>query len=93
MSNYTCPKCKDNFKYKSIFIRHLKNSVRCKCCDEEIVNIINNPIITTNNNITTDNSIQNKNMFVCNICNNNYKYKTSLYKHKRTSRCNKPISK
>ena len=89
--NTTCPKCKDSFKYKSILIRHLKNSVRCKCSNEEIISIINKPSTTTITSL--NNTIQNKNIFICNNCNSDFKYKTSLYKHKRISKCAKLISK
>ncbi len=86
MSNYTCPKCKDNFKYPSLLKRHLQQSVRCVSTNEFISNLFveNNNIV----NVNIDNIIESP-LFMCNDCKSEFKYKTSLYKHKRISRCSK----
>ena len=78
-SNIICPKCKDNFNYPSVLKRHLKTSVRCTSTDEYITNLFTKTI----------NIIENNNMFMCNDCNKTFIYKTSLYKHKRISKCSK----
>jgi hypothetical protein len=78
--NNFCPKCKENFKYPSILKRHLLTSVRCISTPEYIKNLF-----IENSNLETNNIDQN--LFRCDNCNNSYKYKTSLYKHKRISKC------
>jgi len=85
MSVIICPKCNDNFKYPSVLKRHLQTSVRCISTDEYINNLFTQQI--------TVNTIDNHNIFICNDCNNKYKYKTSLYKHKRESKCAKQNNK
>jgi len=76
---YICPKCKDDFKYKSLLIRHLKNSVRCLS-----TNIYINDTIDK-----IDNTNINNNLFMCNDCNKYFKFKTSIYRHKTISKCAK----
>jgi len=85
-TTYCCPKCKDNFKYPSLLIRHLYNSVRCLSTNEYINNIFEQ--INNQEEIKIDITNNTKPlMFICNYCNSNFKYKTSLYKHKRISKC------
>ena len=78
---YICPKCKFDFKYKSILIRHLTNSVRCVSTTIDIKNTIDK-IITTNININND-------LFMCHDCNKYFKFKTSIYRHQTISKCAK----
>ena len=42
---------------------------------------------TTNNNTNTTTNNNELNLYMCDKCNNSYKYKTSLNKHKRKSKC------
>ena len=81
-SSLICPKCKYFFKYPSLLKRHLQKSVRCISTDDYIINLFNQ--ISNIENINP-----NSNIFICKDCNKNFKYKTSLYKHKRISKCTK----
>ena len=78
---YICPKCKFDFKYKSILIRHLTNSVRCLSTNIYIKDTIDK-IINTNININND-------LFMCHDCNKYFKFKTSIYRHQTISKCAK----
>ena len=40
MSIYICPKCENDYKFASLLIRHLKQSVRCGSSDDFISNLI-----------------------------------------------------
>ena len=95
MPIYNCPKCKANFKYKSLLKRHLETSVRCISTNDYInnlftenINIDNINIDNINNNNNSNSSIEIK-LFTCNDCNSKFKFKTSLYKHKRNSKCSR----
>jgi hypothetical protein len=68
--------------------------------DNNINNNIDNSNININieniNNIDNIENIDNNNnsnieikLFTCNDCNSNFKFKTSLYKHKRNSKCSR----
>ena len=55
-------------------------------------NTINTTSTTANTDTTTNNNDTNTNnnelnLYICDKCNNSYKYKTSLNKHKRKSKC------
>jgi hypothetical protein len=78
MADRTCPKCKLSFKFPSILKIHMKTSFHCITNIEEIENhILNNKEIKTQQNI----------IIKCNICDNIFKTNSSLFRHKRTSKC------
>ena len=94
MTIHSCPKCKDNFKYRSILKRHLQTSVRCISTNDYIINLFteidNKDIDNTKIDNTKIDNIEG-NIFICNNCNSNFKHKTSLYKHRRISKCARTI--
>jgi len=81
--NTTCPKCNIKFKYKSLLIRHLTLSSRCKTSEEEINNIINNINIINANIIPITKNIS------CSYCNSIFTKKSSLTYHNINSHCGK----
>ena len=85
MTVYSCDKCKHNFKFQSIFKRHLQTSSRCKMSDEEIKLIIN----TINNLKKNTNTNTNINTIICKKCNFIFTKKSSLTYHQIHSKCAK----
>jgi hypothetical protein len=77
MSVHSCLSCKTNFNYNSLLKRHLERSARCK--------LINN---NSNNTCKDANNIEIK-LYVCDDCNYKFKHKTSLYRHRRNSKCSR----
>jgi len=75
MSNTTCPKCKNNFKYPSLLKTHFKNVYHCLLNEEEI-----NIFFNKNNN-----NNENK----CNKCLKTFINIKALNRHNKETKCGK----
>jgi len=80
MSDRTCTKCKDVFKYPSGLKRHLLFSIHCKKSNDEVNTLFNN--------IKTEIEINNKNIN-CIYCSKEFSRKDSLQRHIESSKCSR----
>jgi hypothetical protein len=77
----TCTKCKTIFKYPSFLQTHMKESVRCKFSEKELINF--------NKTVDELKIITNNNNFTCNHCKSSFTRNATLVYHNKNSKCGK----
>ena len=77
----TCTKCKTIFKYPSFLQTHMKESVRCKFSEKELIDF-NKTVDELKTNTNTNN-------FKCNHCNSSFTRNATLVYHNKNSKCGK----
>jgi len=88
-----CPKCTCDYKYKSVFIKHLKTSVRCISTEEEIQEYLKK--YKEDNKSKKDcnkNNKKKKKIIICNSCNSIFTKSSSLKRHLLETKCGKTKS-
>ena len=85
-----CPKCTCDYKYKSVFIKHLQTSVRCISTEEEIQEYLKK--YKEDNKSKKDCNKKNKKkkkIIICNSCNSIFTKSSSLKRHLLETKCGK----
>ena len=83
MSDTTCPKCKNNFKYPSLLKTHFKNVYHCLLNEEEI------NIFFNKNKNNKNNKKNKKNENKCNKCLKTFGNIKALNRHNKETKCGK----
>jgi hypothetical protein len=78
---YPCPKCKKEFDYNYLLLRHLNKKKPCNT-KNNLLTTVTNKIETIENQINENERLSLNNLsFTCNFCNNNYNNKSNLRRH------------